>query len=439
MGDSCKVAVIGGGIAGLVSARELQREGHQVTVFEKADKIGGTWLYDSRVETDLLGLDPNREVVHSSLYKSLRVNLPRQIMGFLDYPFVKKQGGDPRHFPGHQEVLRFIEDFARNFGLLELIRFGHEVVRVERVDVASHEWIVESRTQETESSWELKAELFEAVVICNGNTTEPRIAAFPGRDTWPGLQMHSHNYRTPEQFKNKIVVLIGNGPSAIDILKELAPVAKQVHQAIRGTGFQLKKLENRDNAWQHSTIACAHKDGRVVFQDESIVVADAIIHCTGYKFHFPFLRTNGIVNVDDTNRVGPLYKHVFPPSLAPWLSFVGPNYEGAPAVVMELQARWVAKVLSGKLELPRQEEMMYSVEEQYREMEKNGWPKPTLNLQHSGLEYIGWFAAQLGIRPPNWWKKITFWSILKARSHYGDDYRDAWDIHKWMQEMDSPN
>lgn len=41
-----------------------------------------------------------------------------------------------------------------------------------------------------------------------------------------------------------------------------------------------------------------------------------------YKYHFPFLETNGIVTVDD-NRVGPLYKHVFPPALAPSLSFVG--------------------------------------------------------------------------------------------------------------------
>lgn len=41
-----------------------------------------------------------------------------------------------------------------------------------------------------------------------------------------------------------------------------------------------------------------------------------------YKFHFPFLETNGEVTVDD-NRVGPLYKHVFPPALAPGLSFVG--------------------------------------------------------------------------------------------------------------------
>lgn len=41
-----------------------------------------------------------------------------------------------------------------------------------------------------------------------------------------------------------------------------------------------------------------------------------------YKYHFPFLETNGAVTVED-NRVGPLYKHVFPPSLVPWLSFVG--------------------------------------------------------------------------------------------------------------------
>jgi len=41
-----------------------------------------------------------------------------------------------------------------------------------------------------------------------------------------------------------------------------------------------------------------------------------------YKHHYPFLETNGIVTIED-NRVGPLYKHVFPPALAPWLSFIG--------------------------------------------------------------------------------------------------------------------
>ncbi|XP_039063635.1 flavin-containing monooxygenase FMO GS-OX-like 3 [Hibiscus syriacus] len=437
MGESYKVAVIGGGIAGLLTARELKREGHHVTVFEKANKVGGTWLYDPRVETDPLGLDRNREIVHSSLYRSLRVNLPRQVMGFLDYPFTKKEGGDPRHFPGHEEVLRFLEDFARDFGLLELIRFEHDVVRVERVDETSHEWVVESRTRDGESKWELNEEVFEAVVICNGKS-EPKIAEFSGRDIWPGLQMHSHNYRTPDQFENKIVVLIGNGPSATDILSEIAPLAKQVHQAVRGPNFQFKKLEKHDNAWQHSMIECAHEDGKVVFQDGSSVDADVILHCTGYKYYFPFLKSNGIVNVED-NRVGPLYKHVFPPGLAPWLSFVGLNYKAVPAVVIELQAKWVAKVISGKLQLPTQEAMTCSVEEFYREMEKKGWPRHhTHNLMFNEFEYIERLAAQLNIRPLNWWRNITYQSVLKMISYYGNRYRDAWDIDKWMHEMDSP-
>ena len=51
-----------------------------------------------------------------------------------------------------------------------------------------------------------------------------------------------------------------------------------------------------------------------------------------YKYHFPFLETNGVVTVDD-NRVGPLYKHVFPPTLAPWLSFVGLTYQVYPYLI----------------------------------------------------------------------------------------------------------
>jgi len=65
-----------------------------------------------------------------------------------------------------------------------------------------------------------------------------------------------------------------------------------------------------------------YEDGSVVFQDGKLIFADAIVHCTGYKYCFPFLETKGYVNVED-NRVGPLYKHVFPPALAPGLSFIG--------------------------------------------------------------------------------------------------------------------
>lgn len=48
--------MIGAGAAGLVAARELVREGHQVQVFEKGSCTGGVWVYTDDVESpDLLG------------------------------------------------------------------------------------------------------------------------------------------------------------------------------------------------------------------------------------------------------------------------------------------------------------------------------------------------------------------------------------------------
>ncbi|CAA7034216.1 unnamed protein product [Microthlaspi erraticum] len=80
------VAVIGSGAAGLVAARELRREGHSVVVFERQKKVGGTWIYTDHVESDPLSIDPTRIVVHSSVYDSLRTNLPRECMEFRDFP-----------------------------------------------------------------------------------------------------------------------------------------------------------------------------------------------------------------------------------------------------------------------------------------------------------------------------------------------------------------
>jgi cation diffusion facilitator CzcD-associated flavoprotein CzcO len=62
-------AVIGAGAAGLVATRELLREGHHVTAFEQNDNVGGIWDYQEECETeDLLGRNPKRHHVHSSMY-----------------------------------------------------------------------------------------------------------------------------------------------------------------------------------------------------------------------------------------------------------------------------------------------------------------------------------------------------------------------------------
>ncbi|KAM0931687.1 hypothetical protein ACQ4PT_000190 [Festuca glaucescens] len=172
-----RVAVIGAGAAGLVAARELRREGHDAVVFERAAGVGGTWLYNPAASADPLGAGS----VHSSLYASLRTNIPRECMGFFDFPFVADEStGDPRRYPGHDEVLRYLEMFARRFDLHGLVRLEREVVRV-RKDASAASWrVVYSRKLAGAVSDELEEEVFDAVVVCNGHFTEPRLAGIAG-------------------------------------------------------------------------------------------------------------------------------------------------------------------------------------------------------------------------------------------------------------------
>ncbi|KAK1643435.1 hypothetical protein QYE76_061240 [Lolium multiflorum] len=118
------VAVVGAGAAGLVAARELLREGHAVTVFERSGRVGGTWAYDPRPD----GPDPlgSGGAVHggSSMYASLRTNLPRELMGFSGHESLAGRvfAGDPRAFPGHREVLAFLRAFAEESGVAQHVR-----------------------------------------------------------------------------------------------------------------------------------------------------------------------------------------------------------------------------------------------------------------------------------------------------------------------------
>ncbi|KAG6634274.1 flavin-containing monooxygenase FMO GS-OX-like 4 [Carya illinoinensis] len=422
------VAVIGAGAAGLVTARELQRKGHSVVVFERGDQVGGTWVYTAMLESDHLGLDPTRTKVHSSLYCSLRTNLPRESMGFSDYPFFSRDDPDrdPRRFPGHREVLMYLKDFAHEFRLGELVRFETEVVRVRLME--GSKWNVKSRKRdEDEAGFD---EIFDAVVVCNGHLTEPRIALIPGMNEWPGKQMHSHNYRVPEPFRDQVVVLIGSSASAVDISRDIAGVAKEVHIAARTVGDEtLGKQPGYDNMWLHPMIGSVSGDGTVYFQDGSLVLADVILHCTGYKYDFPFLETNGIVTVDD-NRVGPLYKHVFPPALAPWLSFVGLPTKVITFTMFELQSKWIAGVLSNQSMLPSQEEMMEDVKALYSSLEAAGTPKQyTHCMGISQFQYSNWLAAQCGCPGNEEWRVQMYLANGRNRRARPETFRDEWEDH----------
>lgn len=151
------------------------------------------------------------------------------------------------------------------------------------------------------------------------------------------------------------------------------------------------------------------------------------MHCTGYKYHFPFLQTNGIVTVDD-NQVGPLYKHVFPPLLGPSLSFIGLPWKVVPFPLVELQSKWVAAVLSGRIALPTEKVMMQDIEAFYTELETAGFPKRyTHNMANYQFEYDDWLANECGYPAVEEWRKLMYLATSKNRKARPESYRDEWD------------
>ena len=108
-------------------------------------------------------------------------------MGFLDYPFLARngEGRDSRRYPGHKEVLRYLEDFARDFDLYGIVRLETEVVRVER-DINGR-WSVSFRRTKLGRGEGCAKEIYDGVVVCNGHYTEPRIAEIPGNDCASGF------------------------------------------------------------------------------------------------------------------------------------------------------------------------------------------------------------------------------------------------------------
>uniref|UniRef100_A0A8R7QL60 Flavin-containing monooxygenase n=2 Tax=Triticum urartu TaxID=4572 RepID=A0A8R7QL60_TRIUA len=247
--------------------------------------------------------------------------------------------------------------------------------------------------------------------------------------------MHSHSYRVPDPFHGQVVVIIGYNPSGMDISRDIGGVAKEVHVAIRAAPAEMQSSTAHANLWLHPMIDRAEEDGSVVFQDGGRVKADAIVHCTGYKYSFPFLGHDSAITVDD-NRVGPLYKHVFPPRLAPSISFVGLPFKGILFPVFQLQSSWVAGVLSGKIELPSPEEMIVDVASFYSDMEARGHPKRfTHNLGASTFEYEDWLVERCGLDTIEEWRKAIYVAARGRVRDRPESYRDEWDEDAQLLEQ----
>lgn len=78
--------------------------------------------------------------------------------------------------------------------------------------------------------------------------------------------------------------------------------------------------------------------------------------------------------MDDACRVSPVYRHIFPLSTAPTLAIIGLPWKVVPFPEFELQAKWIARVLSKRVGLPSQQSMQADVGSFYSDLEQQGTP-----------------------------------------------------------------
>nr|XP_013816166.1 PREDICTED: dimethylaniline monooxygenase [N-oxide-forming] 5-like [Apteryx mantelli mantelli] len=437
-----RVAIIGGGSSGLCAIKACLQEGLEPICFERTGDIGGLWRFEEHSEKG-----------RASIYKSVIINTSKEMMCFSDFPI-------PDDFPNYMhnsKIMEYFRMYAQHFDLLRHIRFRTSVCRVaKRPDFAvTGQWDVV-----TESDGKQESAVFDAVLVCTGHHTDAHLPlhTFPGIEKFRGRYLHSRDYKDPQAFTDKRVIVVGIGNSGSDLAVEISQTAEQVTTRVckaqrdRGLFSQLAlstavlrraAVSNayREPARTETLLPCSwgcngkpqpawkpsldHPisptvnddlpnriiSGRVrvkpniqefmataaIFEDGTKEDIDAVVFATGYSFSFPFLED--CVTVVE-NQIS-LYKFMFPVHLEkPTLAFIGLIQPlGAIMPISELQCRWATRVFKGLNKLPPRRDMEADINQKKEEMAKRYVRSQRHTIQVDYIPYMDELACQLGVKP----------------------------------------
>ncbi|XP_006767059.1 PREDICTED: dimethylaniline monooxygenase [N-oxide-forming] 1 [Myotis davidii] len=228
-----RVAIVGAGVSGLASIRCCLEEGLEPTCFERSDDLGGLWRFTEHVEES-----------RASLYKSVVSNSCKEMSCYSDFPFPEDY---PNYVPNSQ-FLEYLKMYANHFNLLKCIQFKTEVCRVtKRPDfTVTGQWEVVTLHEGKQES-----AIFDAIMVCTGFLTNPHLPldSFPGINTFEGQYFHSRQYKHPDIFKDKEVLVIGVGNSGTDIAVEASHVAKKVFLSTTGGAWVMSRVSESGLPW----------------------------------------------------------------------------------------------------------------------------------------------------------------------------------------------
>ncbi|CAG4950225.1 unnamed protein product [Parnassius apollo] len=326
------------------------------------------------------------------MYKSLRTNLPKEIMGFPDFPVPES---DKSYLPA-KDMLAFLQLYSDKNGVTPYIKFKHHVQLVKPKEGPDGElWDVSFKDLTTGVS---ETREYDYVFVCNGHYNTPFIPRIPGLKEFKGDVMHSHDYRVPEIFTGKRVLVIGAGPSGMDIALEVTSVAQKV--VLSHHLSEPPRTVFPDNLVQKPDVE--RLDGNIAnFKDGSEEEVDVVFLCTGYMYNFPFLHKSCGIVVEE-NCVEPLYKHLVNIH-HPTMCLVGVPYYVCAFSMFDLQVRYYVRAIKGEFSLPTRQDMLRHWRQELRERAARGYSRRQAHMMGPDQErYYASLASEAGTKnlPP---------------------------------------
>lgn len=212
-----RYCIVGGGPCGLLAARAFTLAGVPYDQFERHADVGGIWDIDSR---------------GSPMYESAHFISSKFTSNFFGAPMPDSYPD----YPDHRQILDYIRDFSKRFGLREKITFGVEVIKATPIgENAEVGWRVQLSNGESR--------IYKGLIVANGVTWHPSMPSYPGREDFKGEVRHAVTFRNPEEFSGKRVLIVGAGNSGVDIACDAARQADAAFISLRrGYHFVPKHL-----------------------------------------------------------------------------------------------------------------------------------------------------------------------------------------------------
>lgn len=190
-----KVAIIGAGVSGLLSAKYALEYDLIPVVFEKTAQICGLW---NSKET--------------AIWYGMKTNVTKYVSQFSDHPWPN----NTRLYPFSNEVYEYFLSYVKKFDLEKYILLNHKVTFVRRLE--SKNWEITVQVWDVSGRIETRVEIFDYLIIASGIYSKPRIPQYENSLNFKGLILHSSQFRLDDtQLKGKNVVVVGGAVSGIDI------------------------------------------------------------------------------------------------------------------------------------------------------------------------------------------------------------------------------